>query len=457
MNPFLNPESLLAFALLLGPLVLIHELGHFTIAKLLGIKVEVFSVGFGPRLFGWRRGDTDYRLSLLPLGGYVKMLGENPDESLQGDPREFLSRPKRQRLAVLLMGPLTNILAALVIMTGVYLAGIPEPAYLSKPPVVGAVDPDSPAAQARVQTGDRILRLGDQEIRDWNDLQTKVAFSPGKTIPMVLERDGRQLTQDIHLVSVTNYEYGYAGIFPEMPAQILRVESGFPADQAGLKPGDRVVAIDGEPTVHFERATRIFQQSAGKPLHLSILRGKETLTATVTPSEQDGKGKIGIAWNTEVEQAMRRYPPGQAVIHSVRWNWENAGLLFTTLGKLVTAQISPRMMSGPIDIFKISGQTFQEGWTHFFLIMAIVSLQLGVINLMPFPVLDGGHILILFIEGILRRDLSLKIKERVMQTGFYLLIGLMGAIIYLDISKNSGLLRDALQTMLGLVGNKGNP
>ncbi|MCI0411071.1 MAG: site-2 protease family protein, partial [Acidobacteria bacterium] len=214
MNPFLNPESLLAFALLLGPLVLIHELGHFTVAKLLGIKVEVFSIGFGPRLFGIRRGDTDYRLSLLPLGGYVKMLGENPDENLQGDPREFLSRPKRERLAVLFMGPITNILAALIIMAGVYQAGIPEPAYLSRPAIVGAVDPDSPAAKAGVSTGDRILRFGNHPIKDWNDLQTKVAFSPGQSVSVVLERGGETLAKDLRLESVTDYQYGYAGIFP---------------------------------------------------------------------------------------------------------------------------------------------------------------------------------------------------------------------------------------------------
>jgi regulator of sigma E protease len=457
MNPFLNPESLLAFALLLGPLVLIHELGHFTVAKFLGIKVEVFSIGFGPRLFGFRKGDTDYRLSLLPLGGYVKMLGENPDEDLRGDPREFLSRPKRERLAVLFMGPITNIVAALIIMTGVYQAGIPEPAYLSRPAIVGAVDPDSPAAKAGVSTGDRIVRFGNQPIQDWNDLQTKVAFSPGQNVTVVLDRGGEILSKDLQLESVTDYQYGYAGIFPEMPAQILQVEPGLPGDQAGMKAGDRVVKIDGEPIVHFERATRLFQQSAGKPLDLDVVRDGSEVSLTVVPEEQEGKGRVGIAWNLAAEESIRKYPLPEALAQSARWNWDNAGLLFTTLGKLLTAQISPRMMSGPIDIFKISGQQFQEGWTHFFLIMSLVSLQLGVINLLPFPVLDGGHILIICIEGLIRRELSLKIKERVMQTGFYLLIGLMGAIIYLDIAKNSGLLRDALQTMFGLLGNKSNP
>jgi regulator of sigma E protease len=457
VNPFLNPESLLAFALLLGPLVLIHELGHFSIAKLLGIKVEVFSVGFGPRLFGFRKGDTDYRLSLLPLGGYVKMLGENPDESLQGDPREFLSRPKRQRLAVLVMGPVTNIAAALLLMTIVYQAGNPEPAFLSQPPVVGAVEPESPAAKSGIEPGDRILSIEGREVRNWNDLQTRVAFSPDKTTSVVLERGGQTLTQQIHLESISSYQYGYAGIFPKAPAEIERIEAGMPAEKAGLQKGDRIVEVNGEPIIHFEKATRIFQASAGKPVSIKALRDGKQIDLTVVPTEQEGKGKIGLAWNQTPEMTLKRYPLPQAVTHSCKWNWDNAGLLFTTLGKLLTRQISPRMMSGPIDIFKISGQQFQEGWVHFLLIMALVSLQLGVINLLPFPVMDGGHILILLVEGVMRRDLSLKIKERVMQTGFYLLIGLMGAIIYLDISKNSGLLRDALQSVFGFWGTKGNP
>ena len=457
MNPFLNPESLIAFALLLGPLVLIHELGHFIVAKLLGIKVEVFSVGFGPRLFGIRRGDTDYRLSLLPLGGYVKMLGENPDEALAGDPREFLSRPKWHRLAVLVMGPATNIAAAILLMVGVYLAGIPEPAFLSQPPVVGYVEPDSPAAKADIQQGDRILRFGDRAVPNWYDLHTNVAFSPGQSVTVEFDRGGEHLSRTIQLEAITSYQVGYAGIFPEMPAQVERVEPGMPADRSGIQVGDRVVGVAGEPIIHFEKATRLFQASAGKPLAIQVRRGGKLVDLTVVPEEFEGKGRVGITWNRSPEEAIRKYSFPQAVSQSLRWNYENAGLLFTTLGKLLTRQISPRMMSGPIDIFRISGQQFEEGWTQFFLIMALVSLQLGVINLLPFPVLDGGHILIILVEGVIRRDLSLKIKERVMQTGFYLLIGLMGAVIYLDISKNSGLLRDALNTMFGLLGSKSNP
>jgi regulator of sigma E protease len=457
MNPFLNPESLIAFALLLGPLVLIHELGHFSVAKLLGIKVEVFSVGFGPRLFGIKRGDTDYRLSLLPLGGYVKMLGENPDEALAGDPREFLSRPKRQRLAVLVMGPATNIVAAILLMIGVYVTGIAEPAYLSRPATIGAVEPESPAARAGIQPGDLIVRLGDRDVRDWSDLHTRVAFAPGQKVSVELQRGGERLTREIQLEAVSSYQYGYAGILPVMPAQVEQVEPGMPAERAGLKVGDRVERVAGEPILFFESATRLFQASAGKPLPIQVRRGSTLLDLTVVPEESEGKGRIGVAWNRLPEESIRKYSFPQAVGQSLRWNYENAGLLFTTLGKLLTRQISPRMMSGPIDIFRISGQTFEAGWTQFFFIMALVSLQLGVINLLPFPVLDGGHILILLVEGIIRRDLSLKIKERVMQTGFYLLIGLMGAVIYLDISKNSGLLRDALNTMFGLLGNKSNP
>jgi regulator of sigma E protease len=355
------------------------------------------------------------------------------------------------------MGPTTNIIAALALMTFVYQTGSPEPAFLSQPAVVGAVEPDSPASKAGVEPGDRILRLENKAIRNWNDLLTTVAFSPDKTTTVVLQRGQRTLSQEIHLEAVTSYQYGYAGVLPKAPAEIDRLEPGLPAEQAGLKAGDRVVELDGKPITHFVSATHVFQSSAGKPVAVGVLRDGKRLNLTVVPVELEGKWRVGLAWNQTQELAMKRYPLPQAVVHSLQWNWDNAGLLFTTLGKLLTRQISPRMMSGPIDIFRISGQYFQQGWTQFLLIMALVSLQLGVINLLPFPVLDGGHILILLVEGLMRRDLSLKIKERVMQTGFYLLIGLMGAIIYLDISKNSGLLRDALQSVFGFWGPKGNP
>jgi len=475
MSQFLSLESLGAFAIVLGILILIHELGHFTVAKLLGIEVEIFSIGFGPRLLGLRRkegrwrftlgspsggqkasgegpveggavqdeprseeaGGTDYRLSMLPLGGYVKMRGENPDESLAGDPREFLSRPKLQRFAVLVMGAATNIVAAVVLMTLVYHAGIPVPAYVGRPAVVGIVVPDSPASRAGIEPDDRILRVGDEDIRTWEDLQTAVLLSPGQLRTVTLERSGESLTREIRLESVTAYEIGYAGILPVMRAQVMEVEQGSPADQAGLRPGDRVLEVDGRPISHPEMATRVLRKSVGVPVQLLLEREGRRTGIAVVPAEREGQGRIGIRWSDAPEETLRKYPMAGALGASLRWNWKNVDLVFITIRKLFTRELSLRTMSGPIDIYKISGQTFREGWKHFLQFMALVSLQLGVINLLPFPVLDGGHIFILFVEGVIRRDLSLRIKDRLMQVGFYLLLLLMGTIIYLDIAKNS--------------------
>ncbi len=466
-------ETLGAFAIVLGLLILIHELGHFTIAKLLGVGVEVFSIGFGPRLLGYRLREgkwrltfgsleerasspspepavgtggsgelpeeaagTDYRLSALPLGGYVKMRGENPDESLAGDSREFLSRPKIQRFAVLVMGAATNIAAAVVLMTLVYHSGIPVPAYLSRPAVVGIVVPDSPASRAGIEPNDRVLKLGSKSIDNWEDLQTSVLLSPGQSTTISLERSGEILTREIRLESVSAYELGYAGILPVMPAQISQVESGSPADQAGLKPGDRVLEVAGKPISHFELASQVFRKSAGVPVPLLVQRDGRTSTLTVVPENRQGQGRIGIAWSNAPEETMRKYPLAGSFRASLAWNWKNVDLVFTTLRKLLTRELSLRTMSGPIDIYKLSGQTFREGWGAFLQFMALVSLQLGVINLMPFPVLDGSHIFILFLEGLIRRDLSVKVKERLMQVGFYLLLLLMGTIVYLDMVKN---------------------
>jgi regulator of sigma E protease len=475
MIHFLNLESLGAFAIVLGILILIHELGHFTVAKLLGIEVEVFSVGFGPRLLGFRRkegrirfslgpldrgeekdsgeagagaplsprlpaeaaGETDYRLSWLPLGGYVKMRGENPDELLAGDSREFLSRPKAQRFAVLVMGATTNILAAVVLMTVVYLAGIPEPAYLSRPAVVGIVAPDSPASRAGIEPQDRILKFGGKQIRSWSDLLTAVTLSPGQSILVSLDRAGQSFTREVHLESVSAYEIGYAGILPVIPAQVKEVEEGSPADRAGLKAGDRVLEVNGRSISHYELATQVFRKSIGVPVQLVVEREARRTELSVVPEDNNGQGRIGIAWDQAPEETLRKYPLPGAIRASVAWNWSNVDLVFTTLGKLFTRELSLRTMSGPIDIYKISGQTFREGWKQFLQFMALVSLQLGVINLMPFPVLDGGHIFILLVEGAIRRDLSLRIKERLMQVGFYLLLLLMGTILYLDLAKNS--------------------
>jgi len=335
------------------------------------------------------------------------------------------------------MGAATNIVAAVVLMTVVYHAGIPVPAYLSHPAVVGIVVPDSPASKAGIEPDDRILKVGDKAIDTWEDLQTAVLLSPGQVRDVIFDRAGESLTREIRLESVTAYEIGYAGIYPVMRALVTEVERGSPADRAGLRPGDRVLEVEGRPVNHPEMATRIFRKSAGVPVRLDLERDGGRAEVTVVPEEREGQGRIGIRWSESPEETLKKYPLAGAVGASLTWNWKNVDLVFITIRKLFTRELSLRTMSGPIDIYKISGQTFREGWKHFLQFMALVSLQLGVINLLPFPVLDGGHIFILLIEGLARKDLSLKIKDRTMQVGFYLLLLLMGTIIYLDIAKNS--------------------
>jgi len=302
---------------------------------------------------------------------------------------------------------------------------------------VGTVAPDSPASRAGIEPGDRIERLGAKGVRNWADLLTAVTLSPGQATTVSLERSGKALVREIRLESVTAYEFGYAGILPVMSAQVEVVEPGSPADHAGLKPRDRVVEVDGHTISHFEIASQVFRKSIGVPVRLLVEREGARQELTVVPADDHGEGRIGIRWSETSDETLRKYPLAGAVRASLAWNWKNVDLVFTTLRKLFTRELSLRTMSGPIDIYKISGQTFREGWTQFLQFMALVSLQLGVINLMPFPVLDGGHIFILLVEGVLRRELSLRIKERLMQVGFYLLLLLMGTIIYLDIAKNS--------------------
>ena len=332
------------------------------------------------------------------------------------------------------MGPTANILTAIVLMIFVFQVGFPEPAFIRGPALVGAVEPDSPAQEAGILPGDLVLRLGDEETPTWRDLQIAVTLSPGQEVEVVLEREGQTLSKTVVLNTVSRYRIGDAGISPSVPALVAEVEPGMPASEAGLQPGDQILRINGEPIFFYGVATRIIHGSAGETVQLSILRDGQEQETSLIPAERDGEGMIGVRWS--IPETIRKYPLPGAVAASLRWNWKNVDLVFTTIGKLLSGALNMRTMSGPIDIYKISGQTFRAGWIPFVQFMALVSLQLGIINLFPFPVLDGGHILILLVEGVARRDLSLKIKERMMQVGFYLLLLLMGTVIYLDISKN---------------------
>ncbi|HZI92937.1 MAG TPA: RIP metalloprotease RseP [Patescibacteria group bacterium] len=429
-----DPLTLLGFIFILGALIFIHESGHYMVAKSLGIKVEVFSLGFGPRLLGFQKGGTDYRLSLLPVGGYVKMLGENPDEELRGNHEEFLSRSKFERFLVLVMGATLNIVLAVALTAALFVHGMPEPLFLTQQPVVGAIDPNAAAAEAGLRIGDTIVGVDGKEIRTWREMQLQIALNPDKQIDFSIQRDGKTLLVPVKVRATAKEQIGIIGIGPQTPLLAALVEPGSPADVAGLKAGDTVDRIDGEALTGYDSFQRTVAANAGKPLRFTVSRGDGTLDLTVTPSERDGKGYVGVT--PSFPMGLRKYGPVEAMSQSLKVNWQQSSVLFLTLKKLVSGQLSPRTLSGPIDIYKITGESMRGGFGYYIQFMALVSLQLGIINLLPIPVLDGGHVFILLIEGLIRRDLSMKIKERVMQFGFILLLLIMGGVLTMDVYKN---------------------
>ncbi len=425
----------LPFVIVLGVVVLFHEFGHYLVAKLFGITVEVFSVGFGPRITGFKRGGTDYRLSWVPLGGYVKLKGEVPDESGAGppDPGDLLSRPRWQRFLVFVMGAVFNLITAVVVMAALFMAGMEVDAYESRPPVIGEVEPGSPAQVAGILPGDRILSFGGQTVSTWKVLLPLVFLSPRQTKEVVLERGGRTITTRLTLQSGPN-DMGVPGFEPETGVMVERVQAGWPADKAGLKRGDQIVAIDGTPMTTRSRLLRTIQAAAGRPLRFTIARQGATFETSIVPIEKEGRGMVGL--QPDYLKVVKAYPFLEAVRQSLRENAEKAGLVFVTFKKLLRRELSMRAFSGPIDIYRVSGERAQEGLVPFLQLIAFFSLQLGIINLFPIPPLDGGHVFTILIEGAIRRDLSAQLKERAMQAGLVLLLLFMATILYFDISKN---------------------
>ncbi len=432
-----DPFTLLGFIFILGALIFIHESGHYMVAKALGIRVEVFSLGFGPRLFGFVRGGTEYRISAVPLGGYVKMLGENPDEALRGTREEFLSRRKSERFLVLVMGASLNIVLAVVLTAGIFMHGVAEAKYMTEPPVVGWVDPNAAAAEAGLQVKDELLAVDGQELSTWRDLQLNVALIPYQAVSFSIRRDGRTIEVPVTVGATRKEKIGIIGIGPYTPLMAVQVEAGGPAERAGLREGDLLEAVNGKEmfgSEGWQAYADIVSASPGKPVKLTVRRDDRPMELEVIPVEKDGKGDIGAS--ASLPFTLREYGPVDAFVQSAKVNWEQAGVLFLTLKKLVSGQLSPRTLSGPIDIYRLTGESLRSGWVSFLAFMSLVSLQLGIINLLPIPILDGGHIFILFVEGLIRRDLSMQIKERVMQFGFVLLLLIMGGVLYLDVYKN---------------------
>lgn len=422
----------LPFAVVLGVVVLFHEYGHYIVAKLLGVTVEVFSIGFGPRIFGWRRGGTDYRVSWVPLGGYVKLKGETPEEGGRSDdPGDLSSRSRVERFLVFVMGAVFNLITAYVLTVAILMIGIAEPDFPYQPPIVGDVQPE--AATAGVRAGDLVVAFAGKPMKTWQELQVAILLSPGQTADVEIDRDGRRQHVQVPIKADVRNSIGIPPFAPATPILVGALQPGHPAEKAGLRTGDRIVSIDGVTVDTVQGLIDRIQASAGRVMQLVVEHGGERTEKMIEAVKDGQKWIIGVT--PTVPTSTRRYGFFEALGGSLRKNVEGASLIFLTLKKLFLGELSLRSFSGPIGLYVASGTSAQEGLAQFLEFIAFVSLQLGIINLFPIPPLDGGHIFTLLIEGTIRRDLSVQLKERVMQAGLVLLLLFMATIIYLDISK----------------------
>ncbi len=432
--------ALIAVAVVLGFMILIHEWGHYAAAKLLGVRVEVFSIGFGKRLLGFRRGDTDYRIAAIPLGGYVKMSGENPMDARTGDPAEFMSHPRWHRFIIAVAGPAMNVLLAIGLLTGVYMVKYEYPLYADKPVVLAWVKQGSPAAQAGLQAGDKIVRVDNIDNPTWDQLEPKIWLSPNQPVNIEVQRGSQTLEKTVIPKPITTSEVGWVGFYPDSPITVGQLEPGMPAANAGIKQGDHVIAIDGHPIPHIEAMIEKLQDSKDKPVDLTILRdGKQFdvhLTPVLAKTEDPTEKRYRIGFGNQPQMKISRLSFPAALDHSLADNKKDSLLILELMKKLVERKVSIRAISGPIGIAQDAGEAAQaKGWTPLLMLSAAISLNLGIFNLLPIPILDGGVILLLVIEGFMRRDISLRIKERIYQAAFVFLVLFAVMVIYNDIAK----------------------
>jgi regulator of sigma E protease len=430
-------QTVLAFGFVLGVLVFVHELGHFLAAKRVGIRVLKFQLGFNPTVFSYRRGDTEYGIGALPLGGFVKMAGESPEDERTGNDDEFMSKSKWQRFQVLIMGPVMNLLLAFVLLAVVLYGGAEVPVFEDQAPVVGQVTDGSAAERADIRAGDRIVSVNDHAVATWEDFFINVGTHPDHEIPIALVRDGQTLT--VRVTPTTSksgqsrMEFGEIGVLPDVHPHLAGVVANEPGARDGLKAGDVILAADGKRMTFHSDFRAVIAKSPDTPIALSILRDGAPQTLTVTPRKNGEKGYLGL---TPVDETKTLKPSVlQALGMSAQKNVQYAGLIFQTLWGLVTRETSPKQLMGPLAIAQLSGESAQLGLMAVLGLMASISLNLGLLNLMPIPILDGGHIFIMAVEGIARRDFSLRVKEKMLMAGFVVLMMLMVTVLYNDLTR----------------------
>jgi len=428
--------TVVAFVVVLGIIIFVHEFGHLITAKAFGMRVFVFSFGFGKRLFGFKWGDTDCRVSAVPLGGYVKLEGEgddliSEDTSGQGDGRDFMNRPRWQRFLVYLAGPAMNALLTITVLSVFYMIGFAVAASRYDRPIVGSVDEDSPAAKAGIVPGDEILSIDGTALPTWEEAQYHILLRPDSALRLEVRRGGEPRTVEVRSEATSQERVGTIGVNPLV--RIGEVVPGEPAAEAGLRPDDAILRIDGKAIHSFGDILPIVQGADGRALHFDIWRDGETKDVAVTPRDSGSGPRIGIAAKTVV----KKFGPVGAVREAVRWSWDMTRQTFDVLGRLITARLSPKTMMGPLGIAQASGEAARSGPGSLFFLVAVISLQVGILNLFPLAPLDGGHLAIIALESVVRRDLSPGLKTLIMNAGAMVIFLLIGLVIFSDVSKLS--------------------
>jgi regulator of sigma E protease len=420
---------LIYFLIVIGILVFVHEFGHFIMAKRAGVRVEKFSLGMGPKLFGYKKGDTEYVISALPLGGYVKMAGENPDEEPTGAADEFQSKSIWQRAKIAATGPLTNILLAFIVMPLVFLIGT----YTLGPAKIGYVEKGSPAEQAGFMVGDVIEKINGRNVTDWEKAEMLIAVNPNTDIAVLVERDHGKKSLTLRPQLDSEHNIGVSGLYPDFPAEVGELTPGFPAEKAGLKVNDKIIGFNDKPIHYWNQFSSMVKKSEGKQLQLTIEREGRHVQITVTPIKHDGQYIIGI--KPLVRLVFKRYGFLDSLRLGFNKTLESVDLTFVTLRKLLTFNLSIKTLGGPLMIAQMSGKAAEAGLSSFIFFLAMISISLGILNLLPIPILDGGLVLFLIIEAIRKKPLTRKTMEVAQSIGAVVLIALIAVVSYNDLMR----------------------
>ncbi len=424
------------FLLVLGLVVAFHELGHFLAAKLFGIRVKLFSIGFGSRVLGKTIGDTEYRLAVIPLGGYVLMGGDHSDDpEAVRRPDDFDAKPAAMRFAVIAAGPIFSALLTVLLMWGLYMSGVEAPAFVREAPRLGAIADGSPAARAGLATGDVVLSVAGRPTPTWESLTEVLLTSPGVTVDVAVDRAGERLVMPVDVEVKGKHGLGWIGADPCAAVRVARVTPGSPADAAGLLAGDVFESLDGARPCMPGDIVNAVQAAAGKPMTLAMRRGGEIVTLSVAalPDADTGRYLMGIS--PAVTTSIQRFGPVGALGESLRYTADQSRVVVDILGKLLTGRMSVRAMSGPLEIASITTETASAGLGPLITLIAILSLNIGILNLLPIPILDGGRMLILLIEAVRGRDLERRTKEWILQAGLAMIVLLMVTVIVVDVIK----------------------